>query len=152
MGERERELLGVAASFHDAGFLVRYEENESIGAEMAEKAMRDARSFTEEEIRLVQSMILDTRVVDDGSGYHTRASSELSKYLLDADLSNFGREDFFEKLLLVEAELGKSHKDHLQQTYRLFCNHTWLTSAADRLRGPQKNLNRERLEEMLKSF
>lgn len=152
IGGRELEILAIAAAFHDAGFLQRYENNESVGAEMAEKAMRADGTYTEAEIRLVSEMILDTRVIDDGSSYLTRANSSLSKYLLDADLSNFGREDFFDKTVLVEAELGKSHLEHLEQTYRLFTNHSWLTPAAKTLRGPQKELNQKRLEEMLKGL
>jgi len=149
IGGRELELLGIAAAYHDSGFLRRYEDNEEIGAELAEQAMRRARTFGEEEITLVREMILDTRVINDGSPYSTRASSELSKYLLDADLSNFGREDFFEKLLLVEEELGKPHREHLEQTYRLFHNHRWLTPAAKQLRSSQKEINEKKLKEML---
>lgn len=147
---RDLELLAIGAAFHDAGFLVREENNEILGAEMAEKAMREEGGYSEEEIRLVREMIMDTSMTGGAFPGAQRATNFLSRYLLDADLSNFGREDFFEKLSLVEQELGKSHREHLEQTFALFTRHSWCTPAAESLRSAQKERNKKKLEKLLR--
>ena len=142
---REIELLAVSAAYHDAGFLVQEKDNEPIGAAMAEEAMKASNNYSPEEIELVKNMILDTRLLDNGARYTERASSELSKYLLDADVSNFGRADFFERLDQIVKEFGVDKEAHRENTRRLLENHVWLTPAAKKLREAQKQENLRRL-------
>jgi len=142
---RDVELLGVSAAYHDAGFLVQERDNEPIGAAMAEEAMQESKRYSAEEIELVKNMILDTRLLDNGAHYSQRASSELSKYLLDADVSNFGRPDFFERLDQIVREFGVDKESHRASTRRLLENHVWLTPAAKKLREDQKQENLRRL-------
>ena len=66
-------------------------------------------------------MILDTKVVllPGGAGSEQQASTELSQYLLDADLSNLGRVDFFECLDRVIEEGELPRLDHYIATLGL---------------------------------
>ena len=146
---RQIELLGIAAAYHDAGYLVQKVDNESVAAEMAAKAMGEAGSFTAEEIMLVQSMIHDTRLTENGNAYIDRPKSELSRYLLDADLSNLGRGDFRQKTSLLSEEMGMGGRKQLENAYALLKNHIWLTPAGQTLRGDQKINNIQRLEKEL---
>ena len=88
---KERELLVVAAIHHDAG---RHKKalNEPIGAELAAKAMSTAGGYTKREINTVKHMILDTTLLMDDCAQIS--NTDLSPYLLDADLSNLGRQCF----------------------------------------------------------
>ena len=147
--EREIHLLAVAAAYHDAGFLIRIPDNEELGAEMAEKAMRAAKGYSQQEIRLVKDMIMDTKLKDSGVDYKKRPSSELSKYLLDADLSNLGREDFFARLEQLHQEMGGDPELHLHNSYRLLKNHHWLTPAATAAREECKQRNLAKLAERI---
>ena len=141
--ERERELLAIAAAYHDAGFLERDHDNEILGKELACKAMRELGGYSEEEITLVGDMILDTRMIETGKGPCQKANTELSPYLLDADTSNLGRSDFFRKSDLLRQEMGYSHDISLQKTIELMNSHEWLSPAAQSLRTARKEQNLE---------
>ncbi|MFN8388741.1 MAG: HD domain-containing protein [Bdellovibrionota bacterium] len=145
LSARDVELLAVAAAFHDAGFLVRSDNNEPVGAEMAVAAMRKAGEYAPEEIELVRTMILDTQLLQNGKGYSERPSSHLSRYLLDADLSNLGREDFMDKMSLLGQEFGVNGEKQMAESFQLLKNHCWLTPAGKSLREAQKASNVESL-------
>ena len=88
-------LIAVAAAFHDAGFLMTRSGHESISADMATSAMVGDKRFSQADIDLVADMIMDTQVYQTGAVH--RPNTSLSAWLLDADLANFGRDDFFEQ-------------------------------------------------------
>lgn len=141
--DREIELLAVAAAYHDAGFLIRHHDNEELAKEMACEAMTAEGSFTAEEIKLVGRMILDTKLVETGSGPQQIPSTALSPYLLDADTSNLGRTDFFRKSDLFRQEMSYSHDIALQKTLELLNSHHWFSEPARVLRGAKKIQNHE---------
>ena len=58
-----------------------------------------------------------------------------------ADISNIGREDFFEKSELLRKEEGAGEEIFLQKTFELLNSHQWLTPAARRLRHDKKQEN-----------
>ena len=147
--EREVEILALTAAYHDAGFLVRPNDNEKIAADMLELAMTGDGTYSKDEIELARTMILDTQLRDDGSGPHQRPQTELSKYLLDADLSNLGREDFFERFELLIAEMKTERPKEVSKAIALMNAHTWFSSIARQLRQPQKERNCKRLHELL---
>ena len=144
------ELLVIAAAYHDAGFLFQANENESKGAELAAKAMRLDPKYSENQIELVQQMIVDTTMRVTPNGLVQIPSSELSGYLLDADLSNLGRTDFFEKGKLVLQELRlNSEKEFLKNSLKMLMAHKWHTPTAHRLRQSQKEKNLIALRSLL---
>lgn len=160
--EREIELLAVAAVFHDAGFIREYDANETIGAGLAEEFMRESEKYTEAEIQRVRDIILSTRVKFDPGFKQLIVSPEdiLQRVIADADVSNFGREDFDEKAEAVYMELmavGKI-KDDTPETRKFFNNfrqkmimtHNWNTDSARLLRDEQKQKNLEILNERIK--
>jgi signal transduction histidine kinase/predicted metal-dependent HD superfamily phosphohydrolase len=148
VSQQELELLAIAAAYHDAGYLERYVDNEVIGARMARAAMEEE-GYALEQISAVERMVLDTRLVSSGGGRRQVATSGLSRFLLDADLSNFGRPDFFEKSELQRLELGVDRERFLRRTFALVATHTWQTEAARRLRQPTKEENLRKLSRLL---
>ena len=145
LSESDVELLALAAAYHDSGFLFCDEKNESRGAELARTAMRASSSYSLEQVDLVSQMILDTQVVFNLESAPQRPQTALSPYLLDADLSNLGREDFFEKLDLLIAERRMTPLEGMTQGLELMERHEWQTKAASILRQEQKRKNFIRL-------
>lgn len=140
--ERELELLAIAAAWHDAGFLEALRENEEVGAHMASEAMRSNGSYSEQEIDLVSQMIRDTQVKFTERGPCQSPSTELSRYLLDGDVSNLGRKDFFEKANLVLEEVAVLRVEDFYQGLVTFMDaHSWHSPAAIKLRTEGKVQN-----------
>ncbi len=149
LSDREIELLGIAAAFHDIGFLTSRVCNEGIGAQEARTAMTGSGAYTEDEITLVSQMILDTALLQTPNGPQRACSTPLSSYLLDADLSTLGRDDFFSKGELLRQEFGQDQDSFRQSSLVLLNSHTWLTEAARSLRQAKKDENVAALREML---
>ncbi len=103
--ERQLELLGIMAAFHDVGMTMEpsnpdnlRQDHEARGAILVREIMTRAGSYTEEEIKIVTESIEDTKILFvNGVLIQQQARHELGKYLLDADVSNFGRSDFSQK-------------------------------------------------------
>jgi predicted metal-dependent HD superfamily phosphohydrolase len=143
---RQLELLAVAAACHDLGFITSSGANELIGATFAREQMTHFGGYSPDEILLVERMILDTALVETPEGPRQIASTELSRYLLDADLSNFGRDDFFERGELQRQELGQERELFRKNTLVLIKAHRWLTPAGQALRQATKERNIATLE------
>ena len=136
-------LIAVAAAFHDAGFLVTRSGHESISADMATSAMAGDKRFSQTDIGLVADMIMDTQVYQTGAVH--RSNTPLAAWLLDADLANFGRDDFFEQFHLVALE-NKIEPDCLiSATIDLMDRHTWQSPAGSACFESKKRKNREAL-------
>jgi uncharacterized protein len=146
LSEKDIELLVIAAVYHDYGFLVRYSENEIYGSDFAALAMEQSGAYSIEEIELVSKMILDTTIILTENGSKSVASTRLSGYLLDADLSNFGRDDFFEKLDLIAKEKNINSHVLCNSILKLLLNHEWNTAAAQMHRSEKKLYNLRKLE------
>ncbi len=152
LNDREIELLVVAAAYHDAGFLSQRRDNEDLGAKMAEEAMSIAGGYSVEEVDLVKTMILDTKMQVAEGGFKQIPTTRLSGYLLDADVSNLGRKDFFDKGKLVLKELNlPSAEMFLEHSLNLLEAHQWHTGPANRLREEQKQENIKSLRALINS-
>lgn len=151
LSPREVELLVIGAAYHDFGFIVRDSDNEILGADEAVKRAREVGGYTDTECESIRQMILDTKVIISLSGPRQVPSCVLGRYLCDADVSNLGREDFFEKVDQVRRELGVSDEQtFLAGVQKFLSSHQWHTPAARALRTAQKGRNMALLKERLK--
>ena len=137
--EKERLLLMIAAAFHDAGFLLQRPKNEPIGAEMAREAMLASNQFSVDEQEMVWQMIMDTQLNAEGPAQTAR--TELSPWLLDADLANLGRDDFWHKTTLLSEEMQIPIEEMLPFTHTLMARHGWLSPAGQLLFSDKKQQN-----------
>ena len=140
-------LLAIAAAFHDAGFLATRSGHERISADMAATAMSADQRFSQADIELVGAMIMDTEVYQTGAVH--RPKTNLSPWLLDADLANFGRDDFFEQFYLVAKENKISPENMVLPTLDLMDRHTWQSPAGRACFDQKKRANRQALTEAL---
>ena len=98
----EIEMLTIAALFHDTGFVIEYDNNESIWAKIAQNYLRTT-LYSEDKISIIQNLILATDP-------KTQPQNLLEQIIKDADMDNLGREDFFdinEKLKLERETIKK---------------------------------------------
>lgn len=147
LDSRDVLLLAIAAAFHDAGFLEQRPKNEPIGAQMAVQAMSASGRFSPAEQGLVEQMILDTQLVMEGPAQIS--NSRLSPWLLDADLANLGRDDFWDQTRLLAKELEIEIASMLPMTRALMQRHDWQSPAGKRLFAAKKEANFVALEEEL---
>lgn len=147
LDNRDVLLLAIAAAFHDAGFLKQRPKNEPIGAKMAVEAMAKSGRFSQGECDLVEQMILDTQLVMEGPAQI--ANCRLSPWLLDADLANLGRDDFWDQTTLLAKELNIDLQHMLPMTQALMQRHDWQSPAGQRLFGEKKVANFVALEREL---
>ena len=147
LDSRDVLLLAIAAAFHDAGFLEQRPKNEPIGVQMAVQAMSASGRFSQAEQDLVEQMILDTQLVMEGPAQIS--NSRLSPWLLDADLANLGRDDFWNQTRLLAKELEIEIASMLPMTRALMQRHDWQSPAGKRLFAAKKEANFVALEEEL---
>lgn len=151
VGEHDRELLALAAAYHDAGYIERYADNEVIGASMAADAMRAAGGYSAADVHEVEQMILSTQLMQDCNGTARVQRTPLAGYLMDADWGAFGRDDFFDKCRQLIEETGAEPAAFYEQTLRLVKGQTWLTNAGRILRDAKKGENLKELERSLRT-
>ncbi|MCK4865172.1 MAG: HD domain-containing protein [Gammaproteobacteria bacterium] len=79
-------ILKTAVLFHDLGYLQQYENNESIGAKMAEEILPQY-DYNPEQIEIITKLIISTQIPQ-------KPSTLLEKIICDSDLDSLHRDDF----------------------------------------------------------
>lgn len=140
-------LLKTASSYHDAGFIEKYDDNEPDGAKMAEEILPQF-GYTKEHIDRVKELIYVTKVPHN-------PKNKLEEIMCDADLDYLGRDDFHEISDRLKRELqerGKiknsRHWDEVQVSF--FKLHKYFTKTSIRLRDKKKEQNLIEIKERLK--
>ncbi len=143
LSPRQLELLGIAAAYHDTGYIDSLTENEPQGAARARGALEKTAEYSADDISQIVTMILDTKVHKTAGSSKQIPTTLLSRYLCDADMSNLGREDFLVKAKLLQQERrSKGEGEFLRSLEGLLTSHVWHTPAAKKLRtqGTHENL------------
>ncbi|MEK7634642.1 MAG: hypothetical protein AAB396_02040 [Patescibacteria group bacterium] len=149
LGEKELEKIAVAAAWHDIGFLIKQNNNETAAVSLFE---REAFLLNLDYVNDIKKMIMDTKLEITENGPEILMKYNTSAYLLDADVSNFGRPDFKDKMNLIaeESKIDLNNKEikikFLKFTLTLLKNQNWHTNAARELRQEQKMINIAELE------
>jgi predicted metal-dependent HD superfamily phosphohydrolase len=140
-------LLKTAALFHDSGMLIRYEDHELASTQLTKEYLPHF-GYSEEDIRVINDMILTTRLPQS-------AQSNIQKILCDADLDYLGRDDFFiiAHRLQYEWNTLKVNVTTLIEWYQLQLNflstHTYYTHSAIRLRQEKKDAHLAQVRQLL---
>jgi len=152
LSEDDMEILLLSAWFHDTGYMETYTGHEEKSVEIA-TAFLQQEEYPEERIQEIADCILATR-------NDQPASTLLQEILIDADISNIGKENFFAnaELLRVEWEiyLKKFFTDAEWAQFQLdfLLSTTFRTQAAQRIFGEQFQTNiqgqRDRLSQSSK--
>lgn len=140
-------LLKSAASYHDAGFVEQYENNERIGARMAEEILPNF-GYTEAHIKRIKELIYVTEVPH-------QPKNKLEEIICDADLDYLGRDDFHEISDRLRRELREHGKIDSDRTWdemqvKFFKLHKYFTETSKRTRLPKKMKHLEEIKQRLK--
>lgn len=132
-------LLKTAAILHDAGFVKQYENNESIGAEMAAEWLPNY-GYTEQHIKTIVELIHVTEIPH-------KPINKLQEIICDADLDYLGRDDFEEISNRLRLELRGMKKiesdrtwDNIQVDFLKKHKYFTKTSKASRRKKKKENL------------
>lgn len=140
-------LLKSAASYHDAGFVEKYEHNEEIGARMAEEVLPNF-GYTEKHINQIKELIYVTEIPH-------KPKNKLEEIICDADLDYLGRDDFHEISDRLRRELkehGKIENDRQwdEIQVKFLTAHKYFTKTAQETRNKKKAENLKEIKERLK--
>lgn len=130
----ELVLLKTAVLFHDSGFIVKPENHEETGCEIAKKTLPDF-DYTKEAIEKICGMIMATKIPQTPLNH-------LEQIICDADLDYLGRDDYWkisENLFLEINEtktITASEWNNIQ--IRFFEAHHYFTKTAIALRKEKK--------------
>ena len=141
-----RELVHVAALYHDSGFLIQYFRNESAGALLAQEDMPSF-GYSKGDVERVKELILATRFPQQPQDY-------LEELLCDADLDYLGREDFFHTAHALKRELHcygvtMSLLDWYKLQIRFLNEHYYFTASARAQRQAPKEHHLRQIEDLL---
>jgi predicted metal-dependent HD superfamily phosphohydrolase len=139
----DKELVLVAALFHDAGFIINRDDHEMHSCNIA-KELLPSYNYTSEEIAIVCDIIMATKMP-------VSPKNKLEEIICDADLDYLGRDDFKEigDLLFRELNEGGAVQDLNEWNevqIRFLTNHRYFTAFGKTNREEKKQ---ENLRELL---
>lgn len=154
MDEEDLEDIGIMAYCHDIGMTERLPKgHEKRGAKMTAKLM-EKHGYHPNRIKVVSECIEDTEVImENGILRQKKARHAPGKYLLDADVGNFGRDDFrqksdlvFEEMQVLNPQAQLDKKQFLLNTLAFISNHNWQSEPARQFRQAKQMENTRLLE------
>ncbi len=145
----EKEILLLAALFHDMGCYINYYDHEVHSAELAVSFLR-ACNYSAKATRQVKQLILATRL-------SATPSNKLETLMRDADLAGLGSETslFEERLRMLKKEWqvyldeASDEKEWIAFNIHFMRKHHYRSKEAQQLFGAQKEKNVKLLQQML---
>ncbi|MFT5581231.1 MAG: adenylate cyclase [Psychromonas sp.] len=143
-------LLRTAAIYHDAGFLIQFNNNEVKAVKLLEVSL-PLYGYNKNDIQLVKELIISTKSL-------TLAETRLQKILSDADHDYFGRADYYSLAGKLRNELATQNiifdeREWLEyQLNYLDGVHFYFTEVAKSIRLPGKKRRIKELTEALKKL
>lgn len=146
LSEEELNLLEIGAYYHDIGFFKKYIGHEDVSIWIVKRHLPDF-GFNKSHISIISDMIEATKMPQ-------KTKTKLEKILCDADLDNFGRDDFFstfEKIFQEKMNCGYdiSKHDFYKQTLEILLTHQYHTKIQQDLRNEKKFQNQKELEHII---
>ena len=140
-------VLKSAATYHDAGFVEKYDENEVVGASMAADILPKY-GYTAKQIKQVWALIYSTIIPH-------KPNNLLEQIICDGDLDYLGRDDFHSIADSLRRELrdhGKIKSDRLwdEIQVKFLTQHKYFTKSAKKLRAAKKKIHLEQIKQRLK--
>lgn len=141
----DRDLLVVAALYHDIGYFMGREEHESSSCKFVRREL-PFKGYTELELQHICGMIMATRVPQDPQNLS-------EKIIADADLFYLGTEEYsnYSKKLYQEIlfyEPGLDEHSWLELQYKFLSSHSYHTNFGKTILEPVKQLNMAELRVM----
>ena len=147
IADEELLLLRTAALFHDAGFLENHNKHEEISCRLARKYLPEY-GYNTEQIDPICQMIMATKLPQT-------PTSELGKFLCDADLFYLGTEKYevtAERMFTEFKKTGfvKTKAEWLIKQADFLSTHTYFTQTAKRDGDPHKKIVLQNIKTSIK--
>lgn len=144
---RFKDLLMVAALFHDSGFLLSMDDHEDHGCILVREVLPDY-GFSSEDIEEICKLIMATKLPQTPVNL-------FEQIICDADLDYLGRKDFFtlgEGLFTEFLARGivKDFCDWDNIQIKFLSSHRYFTQCSLALREPVKQVHLEKIKERFK--
>ena len=98
LSEDDIEILALAWLFHDTGFIIQYDNNESIWAKIAKNYLKSI-LYPNDKINLIEKIILATDPA------YKNPKNYYEEIIKDADMDNLWRDDFKDKNEKLKKEI-----------------------------------------------
>ena len=150
LDSEEKEIILIAAWFHDSFYISSPENHESESANIAESFLIE-HNYPKEKIDLVRGCILATKIPQSPKNI-------FEEILCDADLFHVGSELFFLRNELYKKEIKNqfnskiSDKEFIQNSISFFSAHKFLSNYAKEFLEEQKQQNIQKLKKQLESY
>lgn len=137
--DTEREMVLIAAYFHDVGNIETISGHEKLSCKIAREFLQK-QNFPEDKISIVESTILSTEMGREPTNL-------LEEILKDADLSHLGMTTFTERNRLLRLEWETfldmifSDEEWINLNIRFLEEHHFYTEVAQNIFGKQKSAN-----------
>lgn len=147
VSEEDIMILRTAALYHDAGFIMRYDQNEEFAIKLAQSTLPRF-GYTSDQIAQVVSIIQST-------AHGEKPKTLLEKLMCDADHDYLGRPDYYNisrKLRLEMENFGHemSDKEWIEFQLNYLENvHRYYTQTAKNIRVQSKKIRISELKEQL---
>jgi predicted metal-dependent HD superfamily phosphohydrolase len=148
LSKDEREILLVAAWFHDIGYSESFDNHEELSAKSVQEYLTNI-NYPAEKINRVISAIMATKLPQS-------PNNKVEEVLCDADLHHLGSEEFFDKNELFRVELERrfsntfSEYEWLEKTIDFVTGHKFFTRFAREKFQVQKDANLLKLQKRLR--
>ncbi len=148
LSEEKKELVQIAAWFHDLGYSEKSNGHEAISQEIAQKFLREQK-LAEPALQEILLSIGATKIPQS-------PQSELSMILCDADLAHLAEEDFFDRCTPLRAEWEAERGNLMSDTEWLEINqnfmegHKYFTEYGKEALNPAMRENLRQVEKKLK--
>lgn len=149
LNDNDMEILALAWLFHDTWFTIQYENNEYIGAKIAQNFLK-SKCYEKEKIAEIEKLIHAT------DPNYNSPETIMERIIKDSDLDNLGRDDFFLKWEKLKKEIETIKKikikdpDWHHSALDFLWNHRYFTKTQEIERGAKKKKNEEALKSMVK--
>jgi len=148
LSEVDREVLIIAALFHDVGYTEAYKGHEEVSIRIATQFLTNQQYDFEKQKRIIACI--------DATKAGNEPQDLLSKLLKDADLGNLGEKNYMELAGNLRSEwayfLDQKYNevDWLNLNIDFLSNHKYHTKAAEEIFGEQKKQNIKTMKKLLK--
>ncbi len=144
--DEELLLLKTAALFHDAGHTISYDNHEYFSCLVARELLTEY-FYTTSQIDTICDLIMATKLPP-------KPANKLERIMCDADLDYLGRSDMIPVSNLLFLELKerlkiKSQKDWNNLQVKFISGHQYFTETARNLREVNKQLQIERIKNLI---
>jgi uncharacterized protein len=135
VSDEDRLLLLTGAYFHDLGFIRQREGHEAVSIQIAEQTL-PAFGYSEAQIAVARGIIQATHVPQS-------PTTLLERIMVDADMDDLGREDFWKRSQDLRQELEnygikRTDEEWYSGQLRLMQSHQYFTPSQQALRNALK--------------